>query len=144
MGCKKLFGALVMFILLSGCSSLNTEHQVSEVAEVVFGGISKTINFNFDSYRLGKIDKNNINKAIKDIDSDLHIYIYGHTCNIGTSVYNLNLSSKRAVAVYDYMISEGVELSQITLTSYGEKKPIASNYTSEGRSKNRRVEIIVK
>jgi len=65
--------------------------------------------------------------------------IQGYTDNKGNEKYNLILSKKRAKAVYEALIKLGVNKNQLTWAGYGEKNPIASNDTAEGRAKNRRV-----
>ena len=57
---------------------------------------------------------------------------------------NYSYGLKRASAVRDYLVSEGVPSQNIEVRSEGEKSPIADNSTKEGRVKNRRVEIKVK
>jgi len=65
----------------------------------------------------------------------------GHTDSIGTEAYNQKLSERRANAVKDYLVSQGVDPNRIYAEGKGETSPIASNATREGRAKNRRVEI---
>ena len=67
----------------------------------------------------------------------------GHTDDIGTEVYNQGLSVRRADAVKAYLVEKGVEKNRVYTEGKGEKQPIASNKTAEGRAKNRRVEIEV-
>jgi OOP family OmpA-OmpF porin len=69
------------------------------------------------------------------------IIAVGHTDWIGTEEYNQKLSVRRSNAVKDYLVSKGVEKNRIYTEGKGEKEPIASNKTAEGRAKNRRVEI---
>jgi OOP family OmpA-OmpF porin len=69
------------------------------------------------------------------------IIAVGHTDSIGTDEYNQKLSVRRSNAVKDYLVSKGVEKNRIYTEGKGEKEPIASNKTAEGRAKNRRVEI---
>jgi OOP family OmpA-OmpF porin len=72
---------------------------------------------------------------------DLHVSVEGHTDSVGSDAYNMRLSERRASAVRDALVSEGVDASRITVKGWGETKPIASNDTAEGRAQNRRVEI---
>jgi OOP family OmpA-OmpF porin len=71
------------------------------------------------------------------------ISIVGHTDSIGSEDYNMALSLRRAEAVKDYIVSEGIDPSIITVSGEGESNPVASNATPEGRAQNRRVDIIV-
>lgn len=69
--------------------------------------------------------------------------INGYTDNTGTAAYNLMLSEKRANAVKDYLVENGVEASRLSAKGYGEENPVESNRTRAGRAKNRRVEVKV-
>jgi len=71
--------------------------------------------------------------------------IAGHTDSVGTFAYNFLLSARRAAAVRDYLIRQGVPAYKMTAVGYGEGFPIAPNATIEGRALNRRgVELRVK
>jgi len=70
--------------------------------------------------------------------------IEGHTDEIGTKEYNKKLSERRANSVRQYLIDKfGIDGFRITAVGYGEGKPIADNYTEEGRQKNRRVDAVI-
>lgn len=71
------------------------------------------------------------------------IQIQGHTDNVGKEEDNLQLSTQRANAVADYLLTKGVLQSQITFKGYGSLNPIASNSTEEGKMLNRRIEIVI-
>jgi outer membrane protein OmpA-like peptidoglycan-associated protein len=74
---------------------------------------------------------------------DMKLSIEGHTDSTGSDEVNLKLSEKRAESVKTFLNEMGVAENRITATGHGSKNPIAPNDTSEGRSKNRRVEIIM-
>jgi OmpA-OmpF porin, OOP family len=67
----------------------------------------------------------------------------GHTDATGASAYNQRLSTARANAVKDYLVSKGIEKNRVYTEGKGEGQPVADNRTREGRAKNRRVEIEV-
>lgn len=67
--------------------------------------------------------------------------IYGFTDSIGTVRYNQKLSENRAQAVVNYLVEKGVSPKRLTARGFGETQPAAPNDTSEGRQKNRRVEL---
>lgn len=69
--------------------------------------------------------------------------ISGHTDDVGSEAYNLDLSGRRARAVYDYLVSAAIPAAQIDWKAFGESRPVADNATEEGRQKNRRVECIL-
>jgi outer membrane protein OmpA-like peptidoglycan-associated protein len=69
------------------------------------------------------------------------LQISGHTDNVGDDQKNMILSKKRAEAVKNFMISQGIDTSRLYVLYFGETMPIASNDTPEGRQKNRRVEM---
>jgi outer membrane protein OmpA-like peptidoglycan-associated protein len=71
--------------------------------------------------------------------------IAGHTDSVGTFAYNFLLSARRAAAVRNYLIGQGVPAYKLTAVGYGEGFPIAPNATVEGRALNRRgIELRVK
>ena len=72
-----------------------------------------------------------------------NILIEGHTDSSGSDAYNMTLSQKRAQAVTDYLVGQGVSLGRFTTKWYGETQPRADNATVEGRAKNRRVELAI-
>ena len=74
---------------------------------------------------------------------EIKIILVGHTDSRGTDEYNLDLGQRRADAVRDLLVEYGVSADRLGTKSEGESNPIASNATSRGRAKNRRVEIRV-
>jgi len=71
------------------------------------------------------------------------IRIEGYTDNSGEKSYNLDLSQRRADAVRDFLIENGIRAERITARGYGEENAVVSNDTAEGRRENRRVEVLV-
>lgn len=69
------------------------------------------------------------------------IEVKGHTDNVGTEEFNMDLSRKRAQAVVDYLVKRGVSQDKLSYSYYGMSKPLATNDTEEGRTLNRRVEF---
>jgi outer membrane protein OmpA-like peptidoglycan-associated protein len=72
------------------------------------------------------------------------VLIEGHTDNVGTEEYNLDLSERRALSVKEALIKVGVEAARIDTLGLGESAPITDNSTAAGRLKNRRVEIVIR
>jgi OOP family OmpA-OmpF porin len=90
----------------------------------------------------GKAKLDDLVAKVKGINLEVIIAV-GHTDSIGSDAYNQKLSVRRAEAVKAYLVSKGIEKNRIYTEGKGEKQPVASNKTKEGRAKNRRVEIEV-
>lgn len=71
------------------------------------------------------------------------IEVVGHTDDVGSASYNQDLSERRARAVADVLIAEGVPSWRIATRGMGLNQPVASNATEAGRAQNRRVEIVI-
>ena len=71
------------------------------------------------------------------------ILVEGHTDSAGPEDYNMNLSKQRAESVTNYLVSKGISAGRFTTKWYGEAQPRATNETSEGKAKNRRVELAI-
>lgn len=74
---------------------------------------------------------------------DASVSIEGHTDSQGPDVYNQDLSERRAQAVVDYLVGQGIDSNRLSAIGYGEDLPIGDNDTSEGRALNRRIEFTV-
>ncbi|MGD1947766.1 MAG: OmpA family protein [Croceivirga sp.] len=72
-------------------------------------------------------------------DTELYIEIHGHTDDFGKPGYNRTLSEQRAKTIADYLRENGIQDKRISWYGHGSSKPIASNSSILGRSKNRRV-----
>src|SRR5215813_881201 len=73
----------------------------------------------------------------------LRLTIEGYTDSTGSAEFNQSLSEKRADAVRDYLINQGIDDGTLSAMGFGMNNSVADNRTSEGRQKNRRVEIVV-
>lgn len=110
-----------------------------------------------ESYRLndiyfayGSYDLTDASKLIIDGFIDflkdhptMKVSIHGHTDNISGADFNMTLSQNRAKTVYEYLIENGIESNRLGYKGFGLTKPISSNATEEGRSKNRRTEFVI-
>ncbi len=77
------------------------------------------------------------------VGEGLKVGIEGHTDNVGNSEANMQLSAKRAAAVKAYMLRKGISAQRLEAKGFGSTKPVADNETAAGRSRNRRVEIVL-
>ena len=101
--------------------------------------------FDFDKSVLkpeGKAKLDDLVSKMGGINLEVIIAV-GHTDSVGSDAYNQKLSVRRSEAVKAYLVGKGVEKNRVYTEGKGEKQPVADNKTSEGRAKNRRVEIEV-
>lgn len=100
-------------------------------------------NFAFDKADLLPAGKQELDRFIQESDGVNigTVVIDGHTDSVGSKAYNDRLSLRRAQTVRNYLSSHGLHAGQYEVHGYGFSKPVASNSTSEGRARNRRVEI---
>jgi len=140
------------YLFYSGNFSLKDSHDDSkpfhkdvplqpiQVGETV---ILKNIFFDTDKYDLKSESIAELNKLITFLKDNpaVKIEIRGHTDNQGSEEHNTLLSDNRAKAVYNYLTENSVNKTRLSYKGYGEKQPIATNDTPEGRAINRRTEF---
>lgn len=100
--------------------------------------------FDFDKATL-KGDLSVLKKVAERLkqDPNLTVLVVGHTDSKGTAKYNQVLGQKRANAVKNWLVKQGVKKQVITAISKGESQPVASNKTKAGRAENRRAVITI-
>ncbi len=121
-------------------------HRKVELNKIIanYSKVLEFVYFNFNSATLteNSYQELNILKAFLASNGETIVEIAGHTDNVGPSTYNKSLSRKRAQAVVDFLIKEGIDPAKVSAKGYGEEKPLASNDDEkEGRELNRRVEL---
>lgn len=82
-------------------------------------------------------------ERLKGENKNVYLEIQGHTDATGSDSYNIKLGEARAEAVRRYLNKQGVALNRMSTISYGKAEPVESNKTKDGRSKNRRVVVVV-
>lgn len=119
--------------------------DVERVGEGIALKFDSGILFGFDSAVLQPKAKENIYKLADILKKypDSNILIAGHTDSDGADKYNQDLSERRAKAVSDYTMMQGVSSSRLSIVGLGENEPIATNSTDSGKQLNRRVEIAI-
>ncbi len=118
--------------------------RVEEDINIVFDEESG-VYFNTNKHDLNESSKATIEKlaAILTEYPNSNILIEGHTDNVGKEESNFLLSKYRAQSVRDYLVLQGVDEQRFTVKYYGESQPRYDNTTTEGKTKNRRVEVTI-
>lgn len=119
--------------------------QVRVLDDKIYLIMPDTMTFKSNQACLCKTSKTFLNSLAKVInsDSDMTLYIIGHTDSTGPKSWNETLSLQRAQAVSAYLKQHGVSSEHIKTIGKGAQSPIASNMTADGRKQNRRFEIIL-
>jgi outer membrane protein OmpA-like peptidoglycan-associated protein len=104
------------------------------------------VHFDFDRYTLRPEALRILEQAVTAMkeNNTLRLTLEGHTCNIGTAEYNLALGERRAVAVREYLSSNGIGVDRLQTVSYGEERPKHDNSREETRRLNRRAALTVR
>ncbi|KFE69381.1 OmpA family protein [Hyalangium minutum] len=114
---------------------------VAELSPLDFGPIY----YELDSATLRADSREMLERAAEALRKrpEARVTISGHTCELGTTEYNLALGQRRAASARDYMVKLGVEPARIGLVSYGEERPAEQGTGESVWSKNRRSEFTV-
>ena len=125
-------------------AQLNQVLQTRDTAKGLIVSMPDVL-FDFNKYTLKPEARERLAKisGIVLAYPDLKLQVEGFTDSIGSDQYNQELSEKRAEAVRDYLVSNGVNMNNVVAEGMGKSDPIASNSTAQGRKLNRRVEMVV-
>lgn len=106
---------------------------------------SQAIQFDFDKANLKPNNKELLSKiaGILLTSKGHHIFVYGHTDDVGTEAYNQELSERRAKAVRNYLVASFIDSVVITAEGFGKSSPLVEGTAKEARARNRRVEIAI-
>jgi peptidoglycan-associated lipoprotein len=102
--------------------------------------------YDFDKYDIRPEDAKTLDANAQWLKSNPNhlVLIEGHCDERGTNEYNLALGERRAKAAMNYLVSQGVQASRITIISYGEERPQCSDKNESCWSRNRRAHFLVK
>lgn len=105
--------------------------------------VLRNVFFKTDSYELLPESMSELDRLTDLLKSNptIHIALEGHTDNVGSEQYNLNLSESRAQEVHNYLVNNGIQRERISYKGYGFSRPVSENDSPEGRALNRRTEF---
>lgn len=107
-------------------------------------GMDAAAFFDIDRFALREADRAELAAIVDAIRSDRRvsrIAIAGHTCDLGSEAYNQRLSERRARAVADFLVANGVDAAEIDIRGAGEAEPRFPNDGPANRARNRRVDV---
>jgi outer membrane protein OmpA-like peptidoglycan-associated protein len=128
---------------LQGLAQVGTIREDTRGVVITLSG---SLLFPTGEEELSPIGNQNVDRvahALAQQPKDTTFDIEGYTDSSGSDSENRTLSERRAKAVADRLVTEGIDSSRIRVVGRGEEQPIADNGTDEGRASNRRVEIVV-
>lgn len=104
-----------------------------------------SVYFDLDKADLDATARAELDRAAKIMadNPDVVLELQGNTCSIGSAAYNKALGDRRAKAVHTYLMSKGISGDRLKTVSFGLAQPKYPNATPEGRSKNRRVDLVI-
>jgi outer membrane protein OmpA-like peptidoglycan-associated protein len=107
--------------------------------------VFENIFFDFDKDELKPESRSSLMRLIHFLreNPEVKILISGHTDNVGSANYNLNLSKRRADVVMSFLIAQGMDASRLTAEGRGDSAPIRPNDNAINRSLNRRITISI-
>lgn len=103
------------------------------------------INFKYNSDAMDAKSNETVDKVAEALKKypNAKVRVAGYTDSLGNANYNMDLSERRAHAVAERLVKDGVPAANVSYIGYGAANPIATNKTAEGRYQNRRVELEV-
>lgn len=126
---------------VAGVEGANVQRNVNTIALTFRSDI--LFDVNSASVKPGAYDEINRVANVLNQYPQTNLMIAGHTDSTGSEAYNQQLSERRAAAVKNALVSNGVSAMRINTIGFGESRPIADNSTDYGRQLNRRVEITI-
>jgi outer membrane protein OmpA-like peptidoglycan-associated protein len=119
--------------------------EVERAGEGIVLNFNEKVLFGYDQSTLNSNAYRSLDQLVTVLNkyNQTNIKVYGHTDSKGSESYNQDLSERRAQAVANYLVAQGISRSRINTYGYGETAPKCTNDTEEGRACNRRVEFAI-
>ena len=149
---KKLLSLFCARVALSGCSTFGADGGLfsgadceSRLARDFVENTTDTVFFAFDSSSLSAEAQAALDTQVAWLKKhdDVNVIVQGHCDDRGTREYNLALGERRANAVKQYLVSQGIEESRISTISYGKERPAVLGNNEAAWAQNRRAITVV-
>ena len=113
----------------------------ADIVKITYIGSKLFFENNSDKLKVASLSQLDALTEILNRYPGASLTIEGHTDSVGADDFNMILSQKRSDSVRQYLLEKGIEASRLKAVGFGESKPVATNNTSIGKAKNRRVEL---
>lgn len=113
----------------------------ADIVKITYIGSKLFFENNSDKLKVASLSQLDALTEILNRYPGASLTIEGHTDSVGADDFNMILSQKRSDSVRQYLLGKGIEASRLKAVGFGESKPVATNNTSIGKAKNRRVEL---
>ena len=149
---KKLLSLFCALVALSGCSTFGADGGLfsgadceSRSARDFVENTTDTVFFAFDSSALSAEAQSALDTQVAWLKKhdDVNVIVQGHCDDRGTREYNMALGERRANAVKQYLVSQGIEESRISTISYGKERPAVLGNNEAAWAQNRRAITVV-
>ena len=149
---KKLLSLFCALVALSGCSTFGADGGLfsgadceSRLARDFVENTTDTVFFAFDSSTLSSEAQAALDTQVAWLKKhdDVNVIVQGHCDDRGTREYNMALGERRANAVKQYLVSQGIEESRISTISYGKERPAVLGNNEAAWAQNRRAITVV-
>ena len=149
---KKLLSLFCAIIALSGCSALSESSLFggseceSKMARNFMENAEDRVFFAFDSSAISADSAEILNTQVKWLKKhqNVNVVVQGYCDERGTREYNLALGERRANAVKQYLVSQGIAADRISTISYGKERPAVLGNNEAAWAQNRRAVTVVK
>ena len=117
--------------------------NVKQAANATVLSFKEPINFKYNSDAMDEKSNLTVDKVAEALKKypNAKVRVAGYTDSLGNANYNMDLSERRAHAVAERLVKDGVPAANVSYIGYGAANPVATNKTAEGRAQNRRVEL---
>ena len=117
-----------------------------EIEEGILITVPDRVLFAFDQATLRAGARRTLQRIVRVVEAypEAPVEVRGHTDDVGSNAYNLDLSKRRAEAVVDFLLDAGVSRGRLKARGFGERQPVGPNDTAQGRQRNRRVEVVIR
>jgi peptidoglycan-associated lipoprotein len=130
-------------VVVQNAAELDSFQEGSSDSHIMAPRAKQIYYFDFDSSALNHQIRNALKEQARYLKEHpkTKVILEGHTDIRGTHEYNIDLGSRRAGSVANYLYGQGVGRAQLETVSYGKEKPVAEGNSEKAHAKNRRVEL---